>query len=76
MGRSRGSYLEDLIYKWDAYIQDTLAQRSDTVACGYQLGRALAECYWQTKEAPLTRKQEKELTRLVQNRSITPVTPD
>jgi hypothetical protein len=37
---------EDLIYKWDAHIQDTLAQQSDTVACGYQLGRALAECYW------------------------------
>jgi hypothetical protein len=38
--------LEELIYRFDAHIQDTLAARSDTVACGYQLGRALAECYW------------------------------
>ncbi len=38
--------LEDLIYRFDAHIQDTLAAQSETVACGYQLGRALAECYW------------------------------
>jgi hypothetical protein len=38
--------LEELIYRFDAHIQDTLTARSDTVACGYQLGRALAECYW------------------------------
>ena len=38
--------LAALIYKFDGHIQDTLATRSDTVTCGYQLGRALAECYW------------------------------
>jgi len=38
--------LEDLIFRFDAHIQDTLAAKSDTVVCGYQLGRALAECYW------------------------------
>jgi hypothetical protein len=38
--------LEELIYKFDAHIQDTLATRPATQACGYQLGRALAECYW------------------------------
>jgi len=38
--------LQELIFKFDVHIQDTLASRSDTVACGYQLGRALAEPYW------------------------------
>jgi hypothetical protein len=38
--------LEELIYRFDAHIQDTLTARSDTMTCGYQLGRALAECYW------------------------------
>jgi hypothetical protein len=38
--------LEDLIYRFDAHVQDTLAAQSVTVACGYQLGRALSECYW------------------------------
>ena len=38
--------LEELIYKFDAHIQDTLIAKSDTMASGYQLGRALAECYW------------------------------
>jgi hypothetical protein len=38
--------LEELIYKFDAHIQDTLIGKSDTMASGYQLGRALAECYW------------------------------
>ena len=38
--------LAELIYKFDAYIQDTLAARSDTQSCGYQLGRAMAEAYW------------------------------
>src|SRR5262249_61944381 len=35
-----------LIFKFDAHIQDTMASGPDTVACGYQLGRALAEPYW------------------------------
>src|SRR6266571_1458413 len=36
----------ELIYKFDAHIQDHLAAKSDTQACGYQLGRGLAECFW------------------------------
>lgn len=44
--------LEELIYRFDAHIQDTLTARSDTVACGYQLGRALAECYWALEPGP------------------------
>jgi hypothetical protein len=38
--------LADLIYAFDSHTQDALAMQSDTVACGYQLGRSLAECYW------------------------------
>ena len=38
--------LAELIYKFDAHIQDTLAARSETQACGYQFGRAMAEAYW------------------------------
>jgi hypothetical protein len=42
----RWDALAELIYKFDARIQDTLAARSDTQLCGYQLGRAMAEAYW------------------------------
>jgi hypothetical protein len=38
--------LAELIYKFDAHIQDTLDARSETQSCGYQLGRAMAEAYW------------------------------
>jgi hypothetical protein len=38
--------LAELIYKFDAHIQDVLGARSDTQTCGYQLGRAMAEAYW------------------------------
>lgn len=38
--------LADLIWTLDAHIQDTLTAGSDTQACGYQLGRGLAEAYW------------------------------
>jgi hypothetical protein len=38
--------LQELIFKFDEHIQDALAMQSDTVANGYQLGRALAEPYW------------------------------
>jgi hypothetical protein len=31
---------------FDRHVQDTLAAGPDSVACGYQLGRALAEPYW------------------------------
>jgi len=42
----RWDALAELIYKFDAHIQDTLAARSDTQLCAYQLGRAMAEAYW------------------------------
>ena len=42
----RWDALAEQIYKFDAHIQDTLAGRSDTQLCGYQLGRAMAEAYW------------------------------
>ena len=38
--------LQELIFKFDEHIQDALALGPDTVANGYQLGRALAEPYW------------------------------
>lgn len=38
--------LEEVIYKFDAHIQDTLAMRPPIMGCAYQLGRVLAECYW------------------------------
>jgi hypothetical protein len=36
----------DWLWRLDAHIQDVLTAGSDTQACGYQLGRGLAECYW------------------------------
>jgi hypothetical protein len=38
--------LSDTLWKFDAQIQDKLTAFSDTQACGYQLGRGLAESYW------------------------------
>ena len=38
--------LEEVIYKFDAHIQDALAMRPPIMGCAYQLGRVLAECYW------------------------------
>jgi hypothetical protein len=35
-----------VIWQFDAHTQDHLTAVSDTQACGYQLGRGLAECYW------------------------------
>src|SRR6266700_6900596 len=35
-----------LMYRFDAHIQDVLHAWSDSQACGYQLGRAIAESYW------------------------------
>jgi hypothetical protein len=43
--------LQELIFKFDAHIQDALALGPDTVACGYQLGRALTEPYWALEPA-------------------------
>src|SRR5439155_13601811 len=37
----------EFLYAWDAKIQDTLASDSFAVASGYQLGRGLAEIYWE-----------------------------
>jgi hypothetical protein len=31
---------------WDSLIQNELSSRYDELACGYLLGRGLAECYW------------------------------
>jgi hypothetical protein len=36
-----------LMYDWDAAIQDELTARDDILACGYLLGRGLAETYWE-----------------------------
>jgi hypothetical protein len=38
--------LAELLYHFDAHIQDRLAAISETQACAYQLGRGLAETYW------------------------------
>ena len=35
-----------LIYRFDSYVQNTLAEQPITVGCGYQLGRAVGESYW------------------------------
>lgn len=44
--------LADLLFKLDAFTQDALAARSDTQACGYQLGRGLSEAYWALDTEP------------------------
>lgn len=38
--------LAKLIQDFDFFIQETLMVESETVICGYQLGRALADSYW------------------------------
>lgn len=38
--------LAELLWKFDAHTQDRLSATSETQACGYQLGRGLAETYW------------------------------
>jgi hypothetical protein len=38
--------LAELIWQFDAHVQDTLTTVSETQAIGYQLGRGLAETYW------------------------------
>ncbi|HET8581833.1 MAG TPA: hypothetical protein VFL65_01170 [Jatrophihabitans sp.] len=38
--------IAELLYAWDAAIQDQLTARADVLACAYLLGRGLAECYW------------------------------
>jgi hypothetical protein len=41
------SRLAETIYEFDAHTQDCLTSKSDTQACGYQLGRGLSESYWE-----------------------------
>jgi hypothetical protein len=38
--------LAELIWQFDAHVQDRLAALSESQAIGYQLGRGLAETYW------------------------------
>jgi hypothetical protein len=38
--------LAELVWRFDAHIQDRLSAISETQACAYQLGRGLAETYW------------------------------
>ena len=38
--------LAELLYKFDAHVQDGLTAASETEAAGYQLGRGLSETYW------------------------------
>jgi hypothetical protein len=38
--------LAELIYRFDAHIQDTMSARCEAQASAYQLGRGLAEAYW------------------------------
>ncbi|HTX29468.1 MAG TPA: hypothetical protein VME19_20875 [Streptosporangiaceae bacterium] len=38
--------LAELLWQFDAHIQDGLTAASETQAAGYQLGRGLAETYW------------------------------
>jgi hypothetical protein len=38
--------LTDLLFHYDAHIQDTLSSNSDKQATAYLLGRGLAEAYW------------------------------
>jgi hypothetical protein len=38
--------LAELIWRFDAHIQDALAAASENQAIGYQFGRGLAETYW------------------------------
>jgi hypothetical protein len=39
-------HLAELIWEFDAHVQDGLAAVSETQAIAYQLGRGLAETYW------------------------------
>jgi hypothetical protein len=67
--------LADLIWQFDAYVQDQLASVSETEAAGYQLGRGLAETYWALDPAAeggssswgflLGKERSGELSRLV-----------
>lgn len=36
----------ELLYRWDAHIQDVLLAESESCANAYELGRALCETYW------------------------------
>lgn len=80
--------LTELIYEWDAQIQDTLVMRPSDAAA-YQLGRGLAETYWaldptvtdpqdwRSWEFLLGERRRTALTRLTQRLSayLPPLTP-
>jgi hypothetical protein len=61
------------IFAFDAHVQDTLTARDDLEACGYLLGRGLAETYWRMGAPPSPEDWAvlfgdgrcRELTRLV-----------
>jgi hypothetical protein len=67
--------IAELLWDLDAHIQDELTAISELQACGYQLGRGLAETYWALDPAQTTGPQGwtfllgeprcKELSRLV-----------
>jgi len=67
--------LSELLWDLDAHIQDELTATSEIQACGYQLGRGLAETYWALDPTQATGSQGwtfllgeprcKELSRLV-----------
>ena len=44
--RQRWADLAELMWQFDAHIQDRLAALSESQAIGYQLGRGLADTYW------------------------------
>ena len=44
--RQRWADLAELMWQFDAHIQDRLAALSSSQAIGYQLGRGLADTYW------------------------------
>jgi hypothetical protein len=44
--------LSDLLFYYDAHVQDTLSARSDRLATAYLLGRGLAEAYWALDSNP------------------------
>jgi hypothetical protein len=46
LAASTWSEFTRLVRRFDAHIQDTLTAASESQACGYQLGRGLAETYW------------------------------
>jgi hypothetical protein len=55
--------LGEVLFHWDAAIQDSLMSASDHLANGYELGRAVAEVYWSLDPdaAPLVKESGTDL---------------